>query len=128
LQATGKYSKVADTEQKVVGATGCATKTAIAFDNEVIQVEPGYKPVTIFRVPHGVGPVTSVLARYDVDCIYLVAVRNGVFLIQRGVAYLLVAGLGGNLFAPENCLYDFVLTDPLRNAAVVVRFTQSPAR
>jgi hypothetical protein len=124
LRATGEYSKLADTEQKVVGAAGCSTKTAIAFDNEIIQVEPGYKPVTIFRVPQGVGPVTSVLARYDKDCIYLVAVRDGVFLIQRGAAYLLVAGLGGNLFAPEDTLYDFVLTDPVRNAAVIVRFTR----
>jgi hypothetical protein len=129
LRANGKYSKLADTEQKVVGAAGCGTKTAIAFDNDVIQVEPGYKPVTIFRVPHGVGPVTSVLARsewlvYDGNCSYLVAVRDGVFLIQRGMAYLLVAGLGGNLFAPEELLDDFVLTDPLRNAAVIVSFTR----
>ena len=127
LKPDGDYTKVADVKGHVTAAAGAFGSTALAVDNRVLLLTPRFEPSIVFVAPQGVGPITSILGRIQPeaqpdDVLWLFATSDGVFAQQNGVAYLAVAGMGGQLRAHDTDTLCAYLYDGPRRAAVTLSF------
>ncbi|HVR08380.1 MAG TPA: hypothetical protein VMW75_10050 [Thermoanaerobaculia bacterium] len=130
LTPAGQYSKVVETPEPIRAASACFDSTAIFVGDKLVLLTPGHRPRVLFEVGPGFGAVGSILARSapktaEGDCFFLLATADQVFLLQHGVASLLIAGLGGELRADSASPADAILMDGKRHVAVELHFPQS---
>jgi len=104
LRPNGEYLKITEVNAPITAVTGFLKSTVIATDGKLVCLTPGQKPKVFFQVPRGSGPIISLLACPPRDeqfenTLFLVATKDGVFGVEGGHAYLLLAGIGGELRA-----------------------------